>query len=82
MPDVVLITGTRKGIGRHLVDHFLQKDYVVAGCSRDDFEGPLPNGYRHYRADVADERAVVDMSRQHFTRVFALRWRSILLQQS
>jgi 3-oxoacyl-[acyl-carrier protein] reductase len=63
MPDVVLITGTRKGIGRHLVDHFLQKDYLVAGCSRDDFDGPLPSGYRHYRADVADEGAVVDMVR-------------------
>ena len=61
MPEVVLITGTRKGIGRHLVDHFLQKDYIVAGCSRDEFEGSLPHGYRHYRADVADERAVVDM---------------------
>jgi 3-oxoacyl-[acyl-carrier protein] reductase len=63
MPDVVLITGTRKGIGRHLVDHFLSKDYLVAGCSRDGFDGPLPQGYRHYRADVADERAVVDMVR-------------------
>jgi 3-oxoacyl-[acyl-carrier protein] reductase len=63
MPEVVLITGTRKGIGRHLVDHFLNKDYEVAGCSRDDFEGPLPHGYRHYRADVGDERAVVDMVR-------------------
>src|SRR5262245_30627756 len=63
MPEVVLITGTRKGIGRHLVDHFLQKDCVVAGCSREDFEGSLPQGYRHYRANVADERAVVDMVR-------------------
>lgn len=63
MPDVALVTGTRKGIGRHLVDHFLEKGYVVAGCSRDAFEGPLPDGYRHYRADVADERAVIDMVR-------------------
>jgi 3-oxoacyl-[acyl-carrier protein] reductase len=63
MPEVVLITGTRKGIGRHLVDHFLHKDCMVAGCSRDEFEGSLPHGYRHYRADVANERAVVDMVR-------------------
>ncbi len=63
MADVALVTGTRKGIGRHLVDHFLQRGYVVAGCSRDAFEGPLPDGYRHYRADVADERAVIDMVR-------------------
>lgn len=63
MHEIVLITGTRKGIGRHLVDHYLQKGHVVAGCSRQEFEGPLPEGYHHYRADVADERAVVDMVR-------------------
>jgi 3-oxoacyl-[acyl-carrier protein] reductase len=63
MPEVALITGTRKGIGRHLVDHFLARGCVVAGCSREPFEGPLPDGYHHYRADVADEHAVVDMVR-------------------
>lgn len=63
MAEVVLITGTRKGIGRHLVDHFLARGCAVAGCSRDEFEGPVPPGYRHYRADVADEDAVVGMVR-------------------
>jgi len=63
MPEVALVTGTRKGIGRHLVDHFLRKGYVVAGCSRDAFEGPPPDGYLHYCADVADESAVIDMVR-------------------
>jgi 3-oxoacyl-[acyl-carrier protein] reductase len=63
MSEVVLITGTRKGIGRHLVDHFARKGCVVAGCSRDKIEEPVPAGYRHYPADVADERAVVDMVR-------------------
>ena len=28
MRDVALVTGTRKGIGRHLVDHFLHKGYA------------------------------------------------------
>lgn len=63
MREVALITGTRKGIGRFLVDHFVQRGYAVVGCSRDEFEGPLPEGYRHYRADVTDEGAVVDMVR-------------------
>ena len=44
MPEVVLITGTRKGIGRHLVDHFLQQGHAVAGCSRAAFDGALPAG--------------------------------------
>lgn len=55
------MTGTRKGIGRHLVDHFLAQGHRVAGCSRGPFDGPTPQGYRHYEADVADEQAVVDM---------------------
>ena len=63
MPEVVLVTGTRKGIGRHLVDHFLAQGHEVAGCSRGPFDGPTPAGYRHYCLDVGDERAVVDMVR-------------------
>ena len=59
----MVITGTRKGIGRYLVDHYLAKGYVVAGCSRDAFEGAAPQNYRHYLADVADEKAMVDMVR-------------------
>jgi 3-oxoacyl-[acyl-carrier protein] reductase len=75
MPDVVLITGTRKGIGRYLVDHYLAKGCVVAGCSRDPFDEPLPANYCHYTADVTDERAMVDMVRdiqQRFGGVTAL----------
>jgi 3-oxoacyl-[acyl-carrier protein] reductase len=31
---VALITGTRKGIGRYLAEHFLASGYRVVGCSR------------------------------------------------
>jgi 3-oxoacyl-[acyl-carrier protein] reductase len=72
MREVALITGTRKGLGRYLVDHFVQKGYAVVGCSRDEFEGPVPEGYRHYRVDVADEAAVVDMVRDVHARYGSL----------
>ena len=58
--NVVLITGTRKGIGRALVEHYLSKGCRVFGCSRSPFGGELPN-YRHYCLDVADEPAVKKM---------------------
>ena len=32
--EVVLITGTSRGIGRELVRHFLEKGCRVVGCSR------------------------------------------------
>jgi 3-oxoacyl-[acyl-carrier protein] reductase len=59
----MLITGTRKGIGRALVDHYLARGYLIAGCSREAFDDTPSPGYHHYLADVADERAVVAMVR-------------------
>lgn len=55
----MLVTGSRKGIGRHLVEHFAARGWQVAGCSRQPFDGVPPAGYRHFCVDVADEPAVV-----------------------
>lgn len=57
---VTLITGTRKGIGRWLVTHYLEKGHVVVGCSRQEADW-VADGYTHYSADVADEKAVLAM---------------------
>lgn len=62
MPDsrVMLITGTRKGIGRFLVEHFMKKGAVVEGCSRSPIDWTLPN-YTHHIADVTNEAQVKAM---------------------
>jgi 3-oxoacyl-[acyl-carrier protein] reductase len=62
MPEnkVVLITGTRKGIGRALVEHYAGSGHHVVGCSRSPFEGERSN-YRHCCLDVGDEPAVKRM---------------------
>jgi 3-oxoacyl-[acyl-carrier protein] reductase len=54
---VMLITGARKGIGRALVHHYLQRGFRVAGCSRQpsDLEA---EGYVHHCVNVADEASV------------------------
>jgi 3-oxoacyl-[acyl-carrier protein] reductase len=57
---VVLITGTRKGIGRFLVHHFVNKGALVEGCSREQPDWKLEN-YTHHIADVADEAQVKAM---------------------
>jgi 3-oxoacyl-[acyl-carrier protein] reductase len=57
---VVLITGTRKGIGRALAEHYAGRGCHVVGCSRSAFEGEIPD-YRHYCLDVGDESAVKRM---------------------
>ena len=57
---VVLISGTRKGIGRQLAIHYCQQGNVVVGCSRKPVED-MPQGYHHFCLDVADELPVKKM---------------------
>jgi 3-oxoacyl-[acyl-carrier protein] reductase len=60
---VMLITGTRTGIGRQLAAHYLAAGWRVAGCSRGPTDLRDPR-YAHYTVDVADEPAVTAMVRQ------------------
>jgi 3-oxoacyl-[acyl-carrier protein] reductase len=56
-PQVVLVTGSRKGIGRALVEHFVARGDIVHGCSRGEPDWSL-DGYRHHLVDVFDEQQV------------------------
>jgi 3-oxoacyl-[acyl-carrier protein] reductase len=58
--EVVLITGTRKGIGCFLAEHFVKKGAFVEGCSREQPDWELEN-YTHHLVDVADEAQVRTM---------------------
>lgn len=62
MKQVLLITGTRKGIGKDLATHYLQQGHIVCGCSRS--EGSIAHeNYRHFCLDVNEEKKVVAMVR-------------------
>jgi 3-oxoacyl-[acyl-carrier protein] reductase len=54
---VILITGSRKGIGRYLVTHYLERGFQVIGCSRAPAD-PHSDSYRHFCLDVASESEV------------------------
>jgi 3-oxoacyl-[acyl-carrier protein] reductase len=57
---VTLITGTRKGIGRHLAQHYLELGHAVIGCSREPSDLAHAR-YRHVSADVTDEAAAKEL---------------------
>lgn len=54
---ITLITGTRKGIGKYLAEHYVQKGHIVVGCSRSPVDWQLDN-YHHFITDVANEKEV------------------------
>jgi 3-oxoacyl-[acyl-carrier protein] reductase len=56
----ILITGSRKGIGRYLSEMFLERGYNVFGCSRTDCDLNHVN-YHHFIVDVSDENQVKGM---------------------
>ncbi len=53
----MVITGSSRGIGKYLAQHYLAQGYQVAGCSRHPAEWQADN-YRHYCLDVFDEARV------------------------
>jgi|TARA_B100001964_G_C13979503_1_gene485581 3-oxoacyl-[acyl-carrier protein] reductase len=61
--SVMLITGTRKGIGKYLAEYYTNKEYQIIGCSRGDVDFELDN-YEHFCLDVCDETDVKKMFRQ------------------
>ncbi|WP_375752280.1 SDR family oxidoreductase [Vibrio sp. HN007] len=62
MSRVIVITGTRKGIGKELSEYYLKKGDIVIGCSRGR-QSIVHDNYRHYKLDVIDEKDVVKMVR-------------------
>lgn len=62
---VLLITGSSKGIGRHLVEYYVAKKDLVIGCSRGASSFEHEN-YRHFTADVANEANVIEMFAEIF----------------
>ena len=54
---VILITGTRKGIGKKLVKYYAEQGFKVIGCSRKNIDYKLAN-YQHFCLDVSHEEKV------------------------
>ena len=63
MNRIVIVTGSRKGLGYELCNYFLKEGDIVYGCSRRNATIEHPD-YTHFSLDVSDETEVVSMVRQ------------------
>lgn len=62
MPLNIVITGSRKGLGKVLSEYYISLGHTVIGCSRQ--AGSIDHAnYHHFELDVSDEKAVVKMVR-------------------
>ena len=59
-PGVMLITGSRKGIGEFLARYYAEKGWHVIGCSRGPASWSHPR-YEHHQIDITDENAVISL---------------------
>lgn len=57
---IILLTGTRKGVGKETALYFLEHGHVVIGCSRGDASIEHER-YRHFCLDLNDASAVKNM---------------------
>ena len=55
----MLITGTSRGIGKYLTEHYTKK-FTVIGCSRKESNYSSSN-YTHFCMDVSDEKKVKEL---------------------
>ena len=62
-PQIVLITGASRGIGLYLTQYYLDKGYIVIGCSRSP-SSITHKQYTHFCLDVTDEKAVKSLFSQ------------------
>lgn len=72
--QVLVVTGARVGLGRHLTEHYLSLGWTVVGCSRQPSDLQSEH-YRHFICDVSQAAEVSQMFlaiRREFGRVDAL----------
>ena len=62
MNKIIVVTGTRKGLGLQIANYFLENGCFVYGCSRRHSSIEHEN-YSHYVMDVSSEEDVINLVR-------------------
>lgn len=59
---ITFVTGTSRGIGRKLVEHYINKNHIVIGCSRNNTDFEHTN-YTHFQTDLRNEKDILAIFR-------------------
>lgn len=59
--QVILITGSSKGIGKYLAAYYSERGFAVVGCSRSPGANAELKNYHHIAADIRVEADVIGM---------------------
>lgn len=59
---VMVITGTSRGIGLYLVNYYINRGFIVIGCSRTNIAFENIN-YKHIIADISSEEEIINVFR-------------------
>jgi len=60
---IILITGTSKGIGKFMAEHYIKQGFLVIGCSRTASDISHEN-YTHFISDITNEDDVLSLFKQ------------------
>lgn len=52
---IIVVTGSRKGIGRYLAEQYAKEGHIVIGCSRTECDLQNSN-YTHFLVDVTEQK--------------------------
>lgn len=58
-PRNILITGSSRGLGKKMAEHFLNNGDIVFGCARSQGQIDHPK-YHHFQVDITSEQDVID----------------------
>ncbi len=67
---IVLITGTSRGVGLTIANHFLDNGATVIGLSRNQSFVISSPKYFHYDVDLSDPQAIIDCFRKNISKNF------------
>lgn len=60
LDKTILVTGSRRGVGKIITEHFLKKGANVIGIARGDAATEHPN-YTHQKIDLESEEAIINL---------------------